>query len=159
MFILSAYVRSDKHSLTFHHYSGMSALYPKPRPSSLPLESEPTCPCLIAKVCFSWAETARVMSTRACHCHLYTINCDVTATMLDSARLNRRVSRSTLLQPSPTTHGPECHAKILTCEHFDQHCICSDWRCLIRLQGYDPVRGAHAKIKSNITTRAPSPHQ
>jgi hypothetical protein len=50
MFILSAYVRSDKHSLTFRHYSGMSAPYPKPHPSSLPLESEPACPCPIAKV-------------------------------------------------------------------------------------------------------------
>jgi len=63
MFILSAYVRSDKHSLTFRHYSGMSAPYPKPHPSSLPLESEPACPCLITKVRFSWAETARVMCT------------------------------------------------------------------------------------------------
>jgi len=30
MFILSAYVHLDKHSLTFRHYSGMSAPYPKP---------------------------------------------------------------------------------------------------------------------------------
>jgi hypothetical protein len=160
MFILFAYVCSDKHSLTFCHYSGMSAPYPKPHPSvsmllttvllmyiytacwlnnyvvqlcpfwcnsygarlsrlltpsSLPLESEPACPCLIAKVCFSWAETAQVMCTRACHCHLLHHQLWCYATMPDSVQLNRRVSQLTLLQQHhPNLTCPKNNLVVLT---------------------------------------------
>ena len=118
MFILSAYVCSDKHSLTFRHYSGMSAPYPKPHPSSLPLESEPACLCLIAKVHFSWAEMAWVMCTRACHCHLllHQLQCYCDdARQCHSAELNRRVSGSTLLQQHhPNLTCPKNNLVVLT---------------------------------------------
>jgi serine/threonine protein kinase len=95
MFILAAYVRSDKleHSLTFHHYSGMSAPYPNHTLQASLLSLNPH---------------ARARSPKVTP---YTINCDVTATMPDSARLNRRVSGSTLLQqhhPNLTSVGESC---------------------------------------------------